>query len=308
MKQVLAYLGVLLMWSTTPLGLKWSSEGVTFLFAAASRMILAAMLSLLLVWLIERRLPIGKLALKSYGAGAIGLFAAMACIYWAAQFLSSGMIAVLFGLTPLFTGAVAYFVLGEHFGWRKFAGVVLSLLGLAVIFLYRQSADFSWWALVIGMGSPLLFSVSAVLVKYLDAPVSSLQQTTGALLVAAVGYIVWWLASGEALPQQVGVRTWASLAYLVVVCSVLGFFLYYYMLEVTSAGAVSLITLITPVNALLLGLWINAEQITWNVVIGVACIGAGLLVYQWGVIFRMVRRKLGAPLVPIKLKRKPPSL
>jgi drug/metabolite transporter (DMT)-like permease len=44
---------------------------------------------------------------------------------------------------------------------------------------------------------------------------------------------------------------------------------------------VALITLITPVLALLLGHWGNEEAITTRVWIGVACVGLGLILHQW---------------------------
>ena len=44
-----AYLAVILIWSTTPLAVKWSSEGPGFLFGALGRMALAAVLCVTLV-------------------------------------------------------------------------------------------------------------------------------------------------------------------------------------------------------------------------------------------------------------------
>lgn len=43
----------------------------------------------------------------------------------------------------------------------------------------------------------------------------------------------------------------------------------------------SLITLVTPVLALLLGSLLNGEEVPLRVWLGTACIGAGLSIYQW---------------------------
>ncbi len=44
-----AFLGVVLIWATTPLAIKWSSEGAGFLFGVASRMVLGVIVCLVLV-------------------------------------------------------------------------------------------------------------------------------------------------------------------------------------------------------------------------------------------------------------------
>ncbi|MBU2479196.1 MAG: EamA family transporter, partial [Gammaproteobacteria bacterium] len=41
-----AFLGVILIWSTTPLAIQWSSEGGGFLFGVAARMWLGALFCL----------------------------------------------------------------------------------------------------------------------------------------------------------------------------------------------------------------------------------------------------------------------
>ncbi|HEY5734793.1 MAG TPA: EamA family transporter, partial [Gammaproteobacteria bacterium] len=56
--------------------------------------------------------------------------------------------------------------------------------------------------------------------------------------------------------------------------------LYFYVLKHLSAGHVSLITLVTPVTALLLGAWLNGEIITSQVWAGTLLIMLGLFVHE----------------------------
>ncbi len=51
-----AYPGVVLIWSTTPLAIKWSSEGVGFLFGVAARMVSSILICLALIALLSRRM------------------------------------------------------------------------------------------------------------------------------------------------------------------------------------------------------------------------------------------------------------
>ena len=63
--------------------------------------------------------------------------------------------------------------------------------------------------------------------------------------------------------------------------SVVGFTLYYYIIKHLDAGRVALITLITPVAALLIGQTLNAEFIPAMGWAGIALIGTGLVLYEW---------------------------
>jgi drug/metabolite transporter (DMT)-like permease len=77
-------------------------------------------------------------------------------------------------------------------------------------------------------------------------------------------------------------RALISIVYLGVVGSVLGFALYFYVLRYVETTKVALITLITPVMALLAGQWLNAEQVASKVWVGTALIMLGLVGFELG--------------------------
>jgi len=81
------------------------------------------------------------------------------------------------------------------------------------------------------------------------------------------------------MPPQ---RALVATVYLGVVGSVLGFMLYFYMIKHMEAGRVALITLITPVMALLLGHLLNNEVVLPQVWFGAAFILLGLGLHRWG--------------------------
>ncbi|MBL8440326.1 MAG: DMT family transporter, partial [Betaproteobacteria bacterium] len=79
-----------------------------------------------------------------------------------------------------------------------------------------------------------------------------------------------------AMPSRAG----AAIVYLGVFGSVVGFSLYYYVIKHLEASKVALITLITPVLALLLGHLANGEAVQPRVWLGAALISLGLAVHQ----------------------------
>lgn len=279
-----AYLAVVLIWSTTPLTVKWSAEGAGFLLGALARMGLAAALCLALVAALRVGLPMHREARRAYATGALGGYGAMLCVYWAAQYVPSGLISVLFGLSPLVTALLAAPLLGERaLTPLKLAGMLLGLTGLATIFgvgvALGPQVVAGLAVLCLGV---VLHSLGLVLMKRHRGGLRSLSLTTGTLLVVAPLFLVtWWVFDGHA-PSNVPARALASIAYLGIVGSVVAFTLFFYMIRHVSANSLALITLVTPVLALLLGAAIDHEPIGPKVWAGTALVLAGLALNQWG--------------------------
>lgn len=286
-----AYVGVILIWTTTPLAIKWSGEGSHYLFGVTVRMMIGAVLCLALLWWRRTPFPLDRRSLQTCLASGLGIYGAMTCSYWGAQFIPSGWISVIFGLSPILTGVMAFLWLGERLTPARLAGMALGLAGLAVI--YGRGAAFGpqavWGILAVALGAAC-HSASAVWVKRLAADLPVLAVTAGGVTAAAILDALTWGLSGLGWPAQVTVRAALSIVYLGVGGSVIGFVLYFYVLRQVEATRVALITLVTPVSALLLGHLLNGEPLSAQVWWGTAAILAGLLLYQAG-----ARRPLKEP-------------
>jgi len=279
-----AYLGIILIWSTTPLAVQWSTEGAGFAFAVFARMAIGLVLAALLIAVWRVGFPLHARARRSYLAGGLGLFGAMTLVYWGARHVHSGLISVLFGLSPLMTGALAARWLGESaLTPPRLAGMLLGCAGLAVIFAQGEAAGGAH--ALPGLAALLLavfiYSAALVWVKRIGDDSPPLATTAGTLAVSLPLFgLVWWLAEGR-VPTELPPRAGAAIVYLGVFGSVLGFALYYYVIRHMAAGRVALITLVTPVLALLLGQSLNGEDIGARVWLGAALITGGLVLHQW---------------------------
>ena len=102
-----AYICLVLTWSTTPLAVQWSADGVGFSFAVLSRMLVSVALAVALLALWRKPLPFHPRARALYLVSGVSLFVAMSLVYWAAGEVRSGLISVIFGLSPLLTSLIA---------------------------------------------------------------------------------------------------------------------------------------------------------------------------------------------------------
>ena len=276
-----AYLGVILIWSTTPLGIKWSAEGGGFLFGVTGRMVLGVTLCWLLLAVLRIPFPLHRRAWLTYFIAGTGIYGAMLSVYWGAQQIPSGLVSVVFGLTPIVTGVFATAWLGErHFTAPRLLGVAACIGGLTVIFRSDLAALASArYGVLAVMVSVLLHSISAVGVKRLDEPLPALALTCGALTVAVPAYLLtWWIIDGH-WPASLTPRATMAIVYLGVFGSVVGFALYYYALKRLDTGRMALITLVTPLAALYIGWQFNGESLPLGTWLGTLLILAGLGLY-----------------------------
>ncbi len=279
-----AYLGVILIWSTTPLGVKWSGEEVGFLFGVTARMLIGTVLTLVLLRAMRLRLVWHRKAIHAYLAASLGIYGAMMLVYAGAQYIPSSMIAILFGLSPLTVGIMASLMLGENsLTPARLLGILMGIGGLLVIFSDRiQLGSHAQLGIILVTASTLVHSFSAVLLKRIQAGLPAMVVNGGGLLIASVLYLLTWLILDGSLPEQIPVRVSYSILYLGVVATVIGFSLYFYLIHHLEAHRVGLIPMITPVTAILIGYLFNDENISNEMIIGTALISSGLLSYQWG--------------------------
>ncbi|WP_076419007.1 DMT family transporter [Colwellia sp. UCD-KL20] len=285
-----AYFAVVLIWSTTPLGITWSSETVNPTLAVLARMVIAVVLGWLILKVSKIELPLNRQAFKLYGYSTIGIFGGMSFAYIAAQYISSGLISLIFGLAPILSGILAQKILNEpKFSKTKKFALLFAMVGLAIVCydkVFAQtdalSSD-SYLGIAAVLCAVFFFSISGVLVKSVDIKINALASTVGSLVFSIPFFVAVWLIFDGTLP----INTWETksllaILYLGVFGSLIGFIAYYYVLQKLDASTVALITMITPVIAICFGALLNNETVTDNLIIGASFVMGGLALYQWG--------------------------
>jgi drug/metabolite transporter (DMT)-like permease len=282
MRIPLAYISIVLLWATTPLAIKWSSEGPGYLFGVTGRMVIGTACILLMLALSRQRLAWHSKALQTYLAVAVQIYGSMLVVYWAAQFIPSGWVSVIFGLLPLMTALLAAVWLRERsLTLGNLLAYIMGISGLWIMFGSALQLGHDAALGIIGvLVSTFLQAISTVWVKRINAKIPALSQVTGGLLLSLPIYLVTWAGFDGHWPSEISFVSLASIVYLGAIATTVGFVLYYYLLIHQSATKVSLITLISPVMALLLGHAVNNEPLTVKVVTGTLLILGALLMHE----------------------------
>jgi drug/metabolite transporter (DMT)-like permease len=259
-------------------------------------MAIGAIACSLLLLLVRGRLYWHKAAVSTYLAAGIGIYGAMSCVYWGAQFIPSGLVSVIFGLTPLLTGLMASYWLGEQAPTPiRLLGLACALDGLVLIFGNGIHAGYmAMFGMLSVFVAVVLHSLSTVWVKRIGADLPVMTVTAGGLVTALPFYLITWGLVDGRIPVTMPDKALASIIYLGLFGSVMGFILFYYVLKHVEASRVGLIPLVTPVSAMGVGSLLNGEVIPTVVWGGTGMILLGMSVYQWG---HMLFRRRGSAVV-----------
>ena len=281
----IAYLAVLFIWSTTPLGIVWSSESINPNMAVLLRMLIALVLGFFIIKIRAITLPWHKKALKLYSYSGLGIFGGMLFSYMAARYLPSGVLSLVFGLSPVISAILARRILAEpKISVSKKLSMLLSLAGLALVCLDKFTFENdAVYGLIFVFLAVFFFSLSGVLVKSISLAIHPLATTVGSLSVATPLFFISWLIFDGSIPiEQWQAKSILSTLYLGVFGSLIGFYAYFTVLQKLSASTVTLITLISPIIALVLGSSLNGEQLNSTLLIGASLVLLGLSLYHWG--------------------------
>ncbi|KMT65688.1 DMT family transporter [Catenovulum maritimum] len=281
----LSFLTVVLVWSTTPIAINWSSLTMHPILAVSLRMIMALLLGFTLIKFLRIPIPLTRNSMKLYLYSGLGLYGGMTFSYLSSSYISTGVMSLVFGSAPIIAGLAAQRILKENkFSWIKWLALSICLIGLGVISQDSMAlSDKAWLGFIFIISAVVFFSFSAVYVKTIIIEINPLATTVGAISVALPMYIVTWLIiDGHFEPSEWSLQSLYAIGYLAVFGSIVSFVCYYFILQKLTVSTVSTVTLVTPVISLIIGNQFNNEALTPVILLGSACVLSGLALYLWG--------------------------
>lgn len=189
---------------------------------------------------------------------------------FAALSVEAGFSALLNATTPLFAAAVGAVWLKIPLRRGQVFGLLLGFAGVATLAWGRLSfrPGGSGWAIAAALGATLSYGIAAHYTKRKLSHVSPRVVTAGSMTGATLALLV----PGILLRPQVmpSFTPWACLIGLAVLCTALGYSLYFSLLAQTGATAASTVTFVVPVFAILWGAWFLHEAFSPRMAAGMA--------------------------------------
>ena len=189
--------------------------------------------------------------------------------------ISSSLAAILVATVPLFVALLATrFDHSERPTLTRFVGMLIGLAGVVALvgIDIGGKRDELLGALAI-LVVAFLYAIGPMIVKRRLSDVDPLGPVAASLGIAAL--LVTPLALVSLPDSTPSADTFASIAVLGLVCSALGFLVFFRLIAEIGPGRATVITYINPVVALALGVVVLDESVTTGVVVGLLLILAG---------------------------------
>jgi len=270
--KVWAALGtVYVIWGSTYLGIELAGETIPPLFAVGVRFICAGLL--LAAFTRYRRGPTVFRVRRAELASAVLVGAllpgANAILFVAEQHVATGLASLIVGSVPLWI-VVLRTMNGDRPPALALASVLVGFAGLAL--LVRPSGGSPLWALLLVLGSAVMWAVGSYLSSRLPMPQDSFAATTYEMLAGGLLLLPIGLLTTHPHPSQFSGRSIFGFVYLVTFGSVIGYTAYVWLLDNAPLGTVATYAYVNPVVAIALGALVLHESLTWTVLLGAALV------------------------------------
>ena len=264
-----------------------------------ARVGLAALALLLLMRMLGQGIQLNRQILKAFfGMSFLNNVVPFSLIVWGQQHIASGVASILNATTPLFTMLVAHwFTTDEKINPRRLLGVLTGMGGVGLM-MGLDSMESSGFHLL-GQSAILLAAFSYGLAgvygkRFAQLGISPLATATGQLCASSMILIPLTLWIDQpwtmAIPSIEGMGSLLGIALL---STAMAYVIYFRLLKTAGATNLLLVTLLIPVSAIILGVFLLDESLEPQHLSGMAVISLGLLIMD-GRLFQFFRKTFPA--------------
>ena len=241
--------------------------------------VLRALPAGLLLLCLVHQVPSGHWVWKMFVLGALNFAIFWLLLFFAAYRLPGGVAAVMGALQPIVVIFASRLLLGSPIKLLSLSAVVAGAVGVALLVLSPE-AKLDIWGVVAGIAGSASMAFGTVLSRKWQPPVSALtftswQLTAGGLLLVPIAPFAptdWSTISGTNV---------LGLAYLGFVGAALTYIIWLRGIRIIQPAAVSILGLLSPVSATLLGWFILNETLSITQSIGMMVILLSVFVGQY---------------------------
>jgi len=212
--------------------------------------------------------------------GATGVFAYNAMFFKGLSLIEAGRASVIIATSPAFIAVGSAVFFGERIGWGRLSGVLLSILGAAVVVsrgdLREVLAGGAGRGEALILGCVLSWAAYSLVGKTVMRDLSPLV-AVGYSIVAgsvALGIAACFDGLGRDLSQATALD-WLAIVYMTVFATVLGFVWFYEGVREIGPTRASLCINFVPVFAVLLAWLFLHEPLTVSLALGAALVLSG---------------------------------
>jgi drug/metabolite transporter (DMT)-like permease len=264
LRVVLAFFAIYVLWGATFLAIRVAVLQVPPFLVAGIRFFVAGSL---LYGVMRLRGEPSPTAVQWRSIALMGLFmfvVTYGALFWAEQYVPSGITSVIEATLPAITLTLEVFVFRQQpFRWAMLGAVVLGFGGVALLLFKSGEAGIEVLPCMVILGGGVAWSLGAVLTRTAPLPRSRPLTAGGAMMLGGLVLLALSRISGEINPlPHIPMRASVALLYLIVGGSLIAFTAYIWLLARMPATRVASHAYVNPVVAVALGYFVAGEELT----------------------------------------------
>ena len=275
---LMAFIAIYFLWGATYLAIRVAVLEIPPFFTAGVRFLTAGALLYAFMRLGGQPGP-SAAQWRSIAVIALCMFVATyGAVFWAEQYVPSGVTAVIEATLPITTIALEVFIFRQQpFSWRLLGAVVLGFAGVAWLLLKSGPQSFAALPCVVILAGGMAWSLGTVLTRSMPLPRSLTLAAGAQMMLGGAALLALSQASGELHPfPDIRLRAALALLYLIVAGSLLGFTAYMWLLARMPASRVASHAYVNPLVAVALGYFVAGEVLSVRMILATAIVVASV--------------------------------
>lgn len=281
LKIALGYVLICLIWGSTWLAIRIGLHSLTPFIAAGLRFGAASIFILTAMRLQGIKLQTDPHSVKLYIMMGLFSFALpFGLVYWAEQYIESGLTSVLFAVHPFAVIIFSNLMMPQSkIGPYQIIGTILAFVGVVVIFGEGLSVDFDedFWGMLAVFGSGTIQAWIVVMMKKHGEELHPLALNLVPLMIAGIIMISLGLILEDSSSWVFDGGAILSILYLALFGTLVSFTTFYWLMKRMNVVILSLSSFITPIIAIVLGWLILNERLSLQVLMGSSLVLIGIL-------------------------------
>ncbi|WP_276353148.1 DMT family transporter [Cohnella caldifontis] len=244
-------------------------------FLMGIRYVLAGGLLALIVR--NRPQPRGRQWLQAAAIGVLQSAGVMGCVYYSMRWITSGESSIIAATNPLLVIILGSLLTGTVYRARVWAGVAVGFVGVFLTFGSHMELNPGTFICFLGAVS---FASATLLVKKWGHSFDMMVLTAYQMLAGGIALFLLSALSEHPRFEFTATSVAVTLC-LVVLCSIVQFSVWYYLLQQGDPGKTSSFLFLMPLFGVLSSWLLLGEQVQWYVGFGGALICAGVFLVNW---------------------------
>ena len=245
------------------------ADGMDIFTVLFLRFGVSALFMILILLLRREHFPDRRILAQLIGMGALGYVGQSFLYMTAIKYASTGLVALLLYLYPMFVFILSVLILQEKATSIKVAALILALIGLA---LTVDPKGGQLIGALMAIGAALIYSMYIIVGTNVMKHVSAVQSST--IIFTSAGTVYGMLAFVNGVHLPASTSGWQAILGIIVISTIIPVVTFLAGLEIIGPTNAAMLSTLEPVVTVLLAAWLFGERL-----IPMVMLGGGLILF-----------------------------